>query len=97
MKKAFDTVDHTVLYSKMKRYGLNELTLRFFRSYLENRPQSCFVNGHLSHISYRLTVMNGKAPKYMEDLFNTKEKITLKESQNCLQNSCLRPCDGHLI
>ena len=49
LKKAFDTVDHSILLSKMKRYGLNKLTLRYFRSYLENRCQSRFVNDHLSH------------------------------------------------
>lgn len=49
LKKAFDTVDHTILIAKMKQYGLSELALRFFRSYLENRSQGCLVNGHLSH------------------------------------------------
>ena len=49
LKIAFDTVNHAILLSKMKIYGLNKLTLRFFRSFLENRCQSCFVNGHLSH------------------------------------------------
>ena len=49
LKKAFDTVDHSVLISKFERYGLNELALRLFSSYQENRSQCCFVNGHLSH------------------------------------------------
>ena len=48
-KKAFDTVDHTILIAKMKQYCLSELALCFFKSYLENRSQGCFVNGHLSH------------------------------------------------
>ena len=33
----------------MERYGLNELALKLFSSYLENRSQCCFVNGQLSH------------------------------------------------
>ena len=49
LKKAFDTVDHAILITKLRRYGLNDLAIRFFRSYLENRSQSCLVNGHLSH------------------------------------------------
>ena len=49
LKKAFDTVDHTILFAKMKQYGLSELTLCLFKSYLENRSQGCFANGHLSH------------------------------------------------
>ena len=49
LKKAFDTVDHTILIAKMKQYGLSELAFCLFESYLENRSQGCFVNGHLSH------------------------------------------------
>ena len=48
LKKAFDTVDHSILIAKMKRYGLSVKTFNFFISYLENRNQRCFVNGHLS-------------------------------------------------
>lgn len=39
LQKAFDTVDHSILISKMERYGLNELALTLFSSYLENRSQ----------------------------------------------------------
>ena len=34
LKKAFDTVDHSMLISKMDRYGLNALVIGFFSSYL---------------------------------------------------------------
>ena len=30
LKKALDTVDHTILIAKMKQYGLSELALCFF-------------------------------------------------------------------
>ena len=42
-------MDHTILIAKMKQYGLSELALCFFKLYLENRIQGCFVNGHISH------------------------------------------------
>ena len=48
LKKTFDTVDHSILIDKLRRYGLNEQILNFFTSDLENRSQRCFVNGHLS-------------------------------------------------
>lgn len=48
LKKAFDTVNHAILIDKMKRYGLNELAIKFLRSYLNNRSQCCSVNNHLS-------------------------------------------------
>ena len=60
LKKAFDTVDHSILIDKLRRYGLNEQTLNYFTSYLENRSQRCFVNGHLSQkVSVRCGVPQG--------------------------------------
>jgi hypothetical protein len=52
LKKAFDTVDHTILLSKLSVYGFGCSTGNWFRSYLHDLNQKCYVNGHLS--SYRL-------------------------------------------
>ena len=51
LKKAFDTVDHAILLSKLSVYGLGGHAGNWFRSYLHNRNQKCYVNGHLA--SYR--------------------------------------------
>ena len=48
LKKAFDTVDHTILLSKLSTYGVQENAYSWFRSYLENRTQICSVSGSLS-------------------------------------------------
>ena len=48
LKKAFDTVDHTILLSKLSTYGVQENAYNWFRSYLENRTQICSVSGLLS-------------------------------------------------
>ena len=50
LKKAFDTLDHDILLSKMNLYGIQGITLDLFRSYLTNRTQRCLVNGSLSRI-----------------------------------------------
>ena len=51
LKKAFDTIDYNILLSKLLAYGVDELALTWFRSYLTNRRQKCFVNGQFSRIS----------------------------------------------
>ena len=50
LKKAFGTVDHDILLSKMNLYGIQGTALNWFKSYLTNRTQRCFVNGSLSRI-----------------------------------------------
>ena len=47
LKKAFDTIDHTILLCKLANYGLDMGSLRFFASYLGTRSQKCYVNGVL--------------------------------------------------
>ena len=45
VKKAFDTVDHDILLAKLRKYGVENLELAWFTSYLNNRKQFCKVNG----------------------------------------------------
>lgn len=42
--KAFDSVDHNLLIAKLHYYGLDNMSLLFFRSYLENRRQIVRTN-----------------------------------------------------
>ena len=49
LKKAFDTVDHSILLTKLKAYGVGSNSCNYFKSYLDNRAQKCFVNGSLSN------------------------------------------------
>ena len=50
-KKAFDTVEHEILLSKLSHYGIYGNDYQWFRSYydLENRTQICSINWALSN------------------------------------------------
>ena len=49
-KKAFDTVDHTILLNKLKYYGIRGKTNDWFRSYLTGRRQFVSINGYNSKL-----------------------------------------------
>ena len=53
--KAFDTVNHNILLAKLDMYGFRGITLRLFRSYLEDRTQCVRIGNYYSDCSSLLT------------------------------------------
>ena len=50
LKKAFNTVNHNILFTKLDYYGIRGLALKWFSSYLSNRSQFVSTNGVTSNI-----------------------------------------------
>ncbi|CAM4705595.1 unnamed protein product [Caretta caretta] len=46
--KAFDTVSHSILASKLRKYGLDEWTIRWVESWLDCRAQRVAIDGSMS-------------------------------------------------
>ena len=83
LQRAFDTVNHKILLSKLEHYGIRGCALEWFRSYLSDRKQYVPVNGKSSSL---LTVSCGVPHGsilgpllflvYINDLPNASKKLT---------------------
>ena len=51
LKKAFDTVDHSILCQKLQHYGVRKSELSWFKSYFSIRKQFCRVSGTDSKVT----------------------------------------------
>ena len=51
LQKAFDTVEHDILLSKLEHYVIRGLANEWFKSYLSNRKQYVAINGYDSNLA----------------------------------------------
>ena len=91
LKKAFDTVNHAILLSKLQAYGIRDSANQWFCSYLRNRMQTCLVNCNKSSETYlpcgvhqravskavmMHSIVNNTAPEYLTSRFVRRCDLT---------------------
>ena len=84
IRKAFDSINHKILLRKLKnQFGIHDIELKWFESYLTNREQVCLVNGHTSlPKKIRCGVPQGSIPEpllfllYVNDMPDHLKKTT---------------------
>ena len=83
--KAFDSITHEILISKLSSFGISEATINWFRSYLSNQQQRVILNNHLSDslpVLYGVPQGSVLGPTlfimYVNDIFNILFNSSLK-------------------
>ncbi len=98
LKKAFDTIDHQILLSRLHAYGIRGNAFKWFQSYLDQRKQMCMLNNCKSNIeTIRCGVRQGsnRGPLliliYINDLPNCSEAT----HNNLFADDTILSCQGH--
>ena len=98
LSKAFDTLDHEILLTKSKYYGIKDNALKWFQSYLSNRTQYVEFDGCKStYLPVTTGVPQGSVLGpllfiiYMNDIYFASDKfnaILFADDTNLLSTLC---------
>ena len=84
LSKAFDTVNHQILISKLKNYGVKRKNLSWFESYLKNRKQYLNYNNDVTNLAQIICGVSQESVLglllfliYVNDLCNASNILSL--------------------
>ena len=105
IRKAFDTVNHELLLSKLYHYGIRGIAYKLIQSYLNNRTQFVNVNNKLSKkpiIKHGVPQRSNLGPLlfliYIDDLPNALSfHTTLFADDTCLLIQAYLLCKNEVI
>ena len=87
LKKAFDTVDHNILISKLSAYGIRGTSIEWFKSYLSERNQKCFINAlFLAIVCCRVVSLRGQfwARSFFSYILTIYRIVSCTPSRECM-------------
>ena len=100
LSKAFDTLDHEILFKKLQTYGFRGLPLQLIQSYLTYRYQYTFVNSTKSNLNIvKCGVPQGSTfgpllfliyVNNLPNVSNFTTKLFADDTMLTMSNSCMR-------
>ena len=91
LQKAFDTVDHEILSSKLDYYGIRGISNNWFKSYLSYRKQFVSINGYDSRLSEINCVLSQGSvlgpPLFLLHINDLNQTITFCKENHCADNT----------
>ena len=100
LSKAFDTLDHSKLITKLEHYGIKDMSLDLQKSYLTNRQQYTDVNGtesDLSNIDYGVPQGSVLGPLLFLIYINDLVHYNLRTNDRCNDDFVLFADDTNIF